>query len=326
MSIAEFVYTVNVGALMLPPTIYAPTGVNLTIYHRNICVARDPSVFTWSYVFVPTADPSSIVTGTVTDTTCVIQFSGDGTLTVTCTDAAGGVITKNCAVKTYNPATPVTAKKVLFVGDSLTAAAEYPAQVKTAVPTLTLIGTQGTSTKHEGHSGFSFQKFCTDATSPFVFSSVLNIPSYLAVLADTPDIVVFELGINDLINYTMSNYTAGLTLWKQYADTLIAAFAAALPSAKLYMTTTTRCNALPYGCWWSYGRVGSTINDWTWGQVRRQLLAAQVTNYSARLIPAHLLLDTRGGMDFTNGVHPNSAGYVQMGNEIAYGLSWLILN
>lgn len=108
-------------------------------------------------------------------------------------------------------------KKVLFIGDSYTAAGVYPKYVydklESLGKTVTLIGTQGTSPyKHEGHSGWrnytyancakgsddipelgnTINPFWNPATSKFDFSYYIQNNSLL-----TPDIVFINLGTND---------------------------------------------------------------------------------------------------------------------------------
>lgn len=108
-------------------------------------------------------------------------------------------------------------KKVLFIGDSYTAAGVYPKYVYDKVTalgkTITLIGTQGESPyKHEGHSGWrnytyancakgsddipelgdTINPFWNPETSKFDFSYYIQNNSL-----STPDIVFINLGTND---------------------------------------------------------------------------------------------------------------------------------
>ena len=108
-------------------------------------------------------------------------------------------------------------KKVLFIGDSYTAAGVYPKYVYDKVTalgkTITLIGTQGESPyKHEGHSGWrnytyancakgsddvselgdTQNPFWNPTTKKFDFSYYIQNNNLL-----TPDIVFINLGTND---------------------------------------------------------------------------------------------------------------------------------
>lgn len=108
-------------------------------------------------------------------------------------------------------------KKVLFIGDSYTAAGVYPKYVYDKLTalgkTITLIGTQGESPyKHEGHSGWrnytyancakgsddvpelgdTLNPFWNPATSKFDFSYYIQNNGI-----STPDIVFINLGTND---------------------------------------------------------------------------------------------------------------------------------
>ncbi len=110
-----------------------------------------------------------------------------------------------------------TNKKVLFIGDSYTAAGVYPKHVYDKITalgkTLTLIGTQGESPyKHEGHSGWrnytyaycakgsddvlelgdTLNPFWNPTTEEFDFSYYIQNNSL-----STPDIVFINLGTND---------------------------------------------------------------------------------------------------------------------------------
>jgi lysophospholipase L1-like esterase len=101
-------------------------------------------------------------------------------------------------------------RKVLIIGDSLTANAIWPAYLATNFANLpmdiTFIGTQGpVGQKTEGYSGYRWNTFATNSSSPFVFGGVFNFATYLATNSFTMasgDWVLFEIGINDVFTET----------------------------------------------------------------------------------------------------------------------------
>ena len=105
-------------------------------------------------------------------------------------------------------------KKVMFIGDSITANGIYPNEVKNLFDnddmSVQLIGTLGTSAKHEGRGGWSAEDYCTKSsyndytnafynpsTNHFDFSYYMSNNNF-----DGVDYVFISLGINDVFKQT----------------------------------------------------------------------------------------------------------------------------
>lgn len=98
---------------------------------------------------------------------------------------------------------PTGTIKVMPVGDSLTAGADVSNRMGTIATaagfTITGIGTQGTPPNYEAYGGWSWSSFAGSG-SPFWFSGALNFTSYFSSVGDTPDIVTWALGTNDVFD------------------------------------------------------------------------------------------------------------------------------
>lgn len=130
-------------------------------------------------------------------------------------------------------------KKILCVGDSNTnrggsgwieiIGEELGARV-------TFVGTKGPNAgmqfKHEGIDGATWVSFDTAGSPFFNGGGSLNIAGYRALLAADPDIIVWRLGQNDVYNQTDGTIEGVITTAFSHAETLIAAWTAALPSVK----------------------------------------------------------------------------------------------
>ncbi len=89
---------------------------------------------------------------------------------------------------------------MLAVGNSLTAGGfgfQYE-QISTDLNfSLNTTGTQGTTVKHEGHSGWEFKTFL-GPESPFYFDGSIDPARYISANGlVTPDVVKISLGVND---------------------------------------------------------------------------------------------------------------------------------
>jgi len=244
--------------------------------------------------------------------------------------------------------------RLLIVGDSLTHASEYPNEIARLLgrpgnPVFTMLGTHkpgsaAAGVAHEGYGGWTWQRFVEhyepepDGTyrkmsSPFVFlgedgKSGLDVPRYIAEHCDgvAPDVVIFKLGINDCFHASVESTVAideTIDRMFTYADRLVAAFREAAPQARLGICLTTPGNA-------RNGAFEANYNDplrrWRWRQIQHRLVQRQIEHFGKRreeglfIIPTELNLDTVDGYPANNGVHPNSAGYVQIGTTI---YAWL---
>ena len=246
---------------------------------------------------------------------------------------------KTIVIETYTinlfvyaaPKAVIGAKKILFIGDSLTngGITYFAAKINELLPNLTLtyLGTQGTTVKHEGRSGWAFYSF-VNTGSPFVKSGSLNIPAYFTDNSiATPDIVYIALGIND--TFDQCNLTGdGLTDTEttaiiNIAKTLIDGFLAYNASLKIILGIPTLTENTGAGWNANYDELVYSQNLFI--QNLHKYRVALVTafaggaynirvdcSYEAILIDRNEGYPKTGGIH-TNGVHPDQSGYEQLG-------------
>lgn len=139
-------------------------------------------------------------------------------------------------------------KKILMIGDStLDGDLNYTAPRINAVldeETITYLGTQGTTYKHEGYPGWKFSDFATSASSPFVNGGVIDIANYFTANSiAVPDIVYFRLGINEMYSQCNGELTdAEIETILGYADNLIDGFLAYNANLKVIVALPSLCD------------------------------------------------------------------------------------
>ena len=224
-------------------------------------------------------------------------------------------------------------KKILMVGDSIvnSGASYFATKISASLDasTITYLGTQGTTTKHEGYSGASTNWFLTHADSPFVKSGALNIAAYFTDNSiKRPDYVYIRLGINDLFGYcteaNSGNIAAGITTLIANTKTLIDAILAYDANLKIIIGLPTITGATSVA--WNLDYDESVlIQDIYINNMHRYHVAAvtEFANgvYDARVDCSYEVVNldrTNGYAEASNsGVHPIQAGYEELGTAIA---------
>ena len=240
--------------------------------------------------------------------------------------------------------------RLLIVGDSLTSASHYPNEIARLLaqpgnPRVTLLGTHRPANAkpgvaHEGYGGWTWESFLSKwstaptqeavagpvrrARSPFLYAGadgqpVLDLARYFREQGGPPDVVTFLLGINDCFRADPNRpeaIDARITEVLGHADRLLAAFRAAAPDATLAIGLTTPPNARESGFEANYkGR----YTRQGWKRIQHRLVERMVEHYAGRdkeglhLVATNLVLDPVAGYPVDNGVHPNPAGYAQIG-------------
>ena len=194
---------------------------------------------------------------------------------------------------------------------------------------------------HEGYGGWTWQRFAAhyepnpDGTyrtrnSPFVFlgddgKPKLDVARYFKTECggERPDYVVFLLGINDCFSANPGQPDDRIRTMLKQADRLLAEFRRAAPKAELGICLTTPPNSREAAFEANYkGR----YSRWGWKQIQHRLVQAEIEHFGRRddkrvfVVPTELNLDPTGGYPANNGVHPNDAGYRQIGGSI---YAWL---
>ncbi|MDG1895761.1 MAG: GDSL-type esterase/lipase family protein [Fuerstiella sp.] len=337
--------------LTLPPQIYAVPGVEMNVYFDNIVLTQEPHShrFEVKCAIGRTEDRRWTVIPQ-TDDVGRIPFSirvsnGDGKLLAT-SGSVLHVIPKDAGQGQKT--------RLLIVGDSLTHATKYPNEIGRLLsqpgnPDWTMLGTHRPSSAaegiaHEGYGGWTWARFVSkyepnpDGThrkrsSPFVFlgddrNPQLDVPRYVREHCDEqpPDFVVFMLGINDCFS-APSDDPAGIDARIdnvfEHAKTLLADFRKAAPNAHFGICLTPAPNSRQEAFQANYK---DRYSRWGWKRIQHRLVQRQIKSVLAdsdedvSIIPTQLNIDPIDGYPTNNGVHPNEAGYAQLGSSI---YAWL---
>ena len=257
---------------------------------------------------------------------------------------------------------------ILMVGDSLTNATVYPNRLRQLCqgennPKLTMIGTHcGGGRKpvpggvaHEGYGGWTWNTFMTRyqdetklknptpvqkfyARSKFLTlkdgKPVFSLTEYLKKNnhGKTPDVITFQLGVNDVFGAEAENLDQKIKTILARADKLIAAFRKEAPDALIGVGfVTPGANQDAFGA-------NYKCNQTAWGYFRNhfrlnQAMAEHFAKYRDKklvMIPTNVNLDTENNFPVrkepvnsqnsteiplqSNGVHPAKDGYNQIGD------------
>jgi len=179
--------------------------------------------------------------------------------------------------------------------------------------------------------------------SPFVFKDegqeepALDFQRYLDANngGQAPDFITIMLGCNDTFSATEEDIEEKIDAMFAYADTLIAAMRVAAPDTEIALLTLVPPAASQDAFGTNY-----TCGQTRWQYVRNQhrVVEREYETYAGReaeglfIVPTHVNLDTVWGFPrssvpanahadatvsrMTNGVHPATAGYYQIGDSI----------
>ncbi|MCA9039270.1 MAG: hypothetical protein KDA65_02870 [Planctomycetaceae bacterium] len=336
--------------LTLPPAIYTVPNSEMSLYFQN-SVLYEPASDLKFAVFCDIGHQQA--------DRWIIEPErnqvGMHKLTLTVSDQAGNEIVSASSIVHVAPREAGTGKqlRLLIIGDSLTHATIYPNRIHQLCsrpdnPELSFLGTHKPTSAaegvaHEGYGGWAWETFLTryvpaeksDGTyrtrsSPFVRldengKPVVDIQDYINnhCYGVPPDIVVFKLGINDCFRADQQNPDARIDEVLNHADQLISEFRKAAPEALFGICLTTpgnsRDEAFDANYQGKYTRRG-------WKQIQHRLVQRYIAHFGNRenkrisLIPTETNLDITAGYPDNNAVHPNKAGYEQIGDSI---YAWL---
>ncbi len=270
------------------------------------------------------------------------QDIGNHPLTIIFKDSGFTIASKTITLIVCGLSPPCT-KKILMIGNSLLASGNdyFHAQLDELLSNckLTFLGTQGTTTKHEGYSGYSYQSFIS-GISPFIKDGTLDLNYYFTNNSiAVPDIVFMRLGVNacyDCSRISMNEVSRTDLLNSEiaYAKQLIDAFLAYDQNIKIIVGLSTICENT--GAGWNNNYDESMMShdlyiEWThrfW-----QLLISNFDKgaYNSRVSISNeaIFLDRDEGYPkvsgmHVNGVHPDQSGYEQLGIGMACALNKLL--
>jgi lysophospholipase L1-like esterase len=337
--------------LTLPRTMFAVPGVEMGFYFDNIVLTKTPENYRFEVKcsIGQTRKRSWRVTPTDSDV-------GEHNLQITVTGANKKRLASATTTLRVVPSNAGAGKNVslLIVGDSLTHATFYPNEVARLLsrpgnPQWKMLGTHkpksaADNVAHEGYGGWTWQRFAShyepkpDGTyrkrsSPFVYlgdngKTVLDIDRYFREECGgkLPNFVVFMLGINDCFSVPPDDpkaIDARIDAVFKQADVLLSAFRKAAPQAEIGICLTTPPNSREAAFQANYK---DRYRRWGWKRIQHRLVQRQIKRFSKQeaarvfVIPTQLNLDPIDGYPENNGVHPNKAGYEQIGASI---YAWL---
>jgi len=239
------------------------------------------------------------------------------------------------------PALPAEApvKRVAPVGDSITAAVGdggYVRHLSTALGArMVLLGTQTNNTyKSEGFPGSQWQRFATQfgnvpeagvPNSPFcTATSTINIPAWRTAVGADPDLVTWSLGTNDIYPTDLAAVTAKSVASFAYAEALISAFKAALPSARHLLVPCWPGNANA-GAWAGGAAPALTYRQKAhlWAELLEARFASREAEGIYHLGGSFLQIDRARGYPSNNDIHPDvNAGHVTLARTLRHWMTW----
>lgn len=266
---------------------------------------------------------------------------GDHTLRIVCVSNGVTRVDETIAMTVYEK--QALTFGLLRIGDSTIGGEEIATELNAVLDssTITYLGTQGTTNKHEGYAGYSYAMFARNVSSPefpspFFKAGVLDIDAYFTDNSiATPDFINIRLGLNDV--FTSSTIGGdGLTDAEMNtiiddAKTLIDGFLAFDASLKVIVSLpTTTENS---GAGWNNNYDESIYSQDIFLSSVHKLqkgLADTFANgtYDTRVDCSYewINLDRDDGYPKTgtthnNGVHPDASGYVQLADGLALSIN-----
>jgi hypothetical protein len=344
--------------LNLAPVYYAVQGEPLELFHRGIVEAINPYQYDIQVVGASLGPGGSDPTEARNYPRYVqIQPASTGTRTLTYSvhsqqntllrSTSASVIVVN------RTAGPAANTRVLCLGDSLTAGAGWTTEARRRLvgtggtpagkefTNFEFIGSKGTSpNKHEGNSGYAWQTYNTDGTSPLFNAGVLDWDNYITVSCGVTGVeqVYVLLGWNaqtDTLRTTAADWAADIAVAKTVIDGLHADF----PSCKvtlmgLQVPSPIGGLATNYGdslgAFGKYWQLLQNANGWN--LACRAWVAEPAYSNFMDYIDLASQFDSEFNQPFenravnsrnaaterigTNGIHPAAEGQLQIGDAV----------
>lgn len=270
--------------IILPTTVYATVGREFNIYYRNV-VLTDTNLDDYDIMI-------NVSKGELMDDrysfTPVAGDIGSFVAKFYIRDKKGNnLFTKNVTIEVVAEVTPSTAKKVIFIGDSLTDDGSNGSYIETLKnmmgSRLELLGTRGTAPYlHEGRGGWSTVTYLTNTTATnkfwnpgtlaFDFTYYMTQQGYTSV----DDVVIF-IGTNDL----STNIETLITNLKTIRTSILAFNA----NIKVHFVLTPP----PSSSFYAFGR--SRLFQWDAENKFKGFNKRYITEFEPNVIPVNLNLD-----------------------------------
>lgn len=201
--------------ILLPTNLFATTGIEFNLFYDTVVMSDCPERVLFNYrVFADSSatNGTNMQEGfrwTPTAADCTTN-----SFKVVAYHEQTAIASKQCALiikpTNYGVGGGLIGRKVLLIGDSLVSGSEITMHLTNLFlgngTVFACVGSQGSNlSKQEGRSGRSFDWFMTNSASPFVFSGNLSISNYLSTNSITltnKDWVIMHLGVNDVFSLT----------------------------------------------------------------------------------------------------------------------------
>ncbi len=302
--------------LVLPPVLYAAPGVECNIYFDNVVLTPNIEDYLFDidcakgaqqaerYTWIPSEEDTGRHALTLKVYNSDYQMVAEGTTELRVVSAKAAADRK---------------LSYLIIGDSLTAASVYPAELnhlfaQEGNPQVTLIGTtdRGEGVRHEGYGGWAAVTFASRwaavldpdnsrrQRSPFLFLTddkpKLDFARYCQENNEgkAPDYITIALGCNDNFGATEETIEESIDRFLVNMDILIAEFRRVGPETKIGVVMLVPPSASQDAFGANY-RCGQTRYQYRRNQHR--VVERLIEAYSNRaaenvfLIPAHVNLD-----------------------------------
>jgi hypothetical protein len=270
--------------IILPTTVYATVGREFNIYYRNVMLT-DTNLDDYDIMI-------NVPKGQLMDDrysfTPVAEDIGSFVAKFYIRDKKGNnLLNKNVTIEVVADVTPSTAKKVIFIGDSLTDDGSNGSYIETLKnmmgSRLELLGTRGKAPYlHEGRGGWSTvtyltnttatNKFWNPGTSAFDFTYYMTQQGYAAV----DDVVIF-IGTND----SSTNIETLITNLKTIRTSILDFNA----NIKVHFVLTPP----PSSSFYAFGR--SRLFQWDIENKFKGFNKRYITEFEPNVIPVNLNLD-----------------------------------
>lgn len=336
--------------LTLPPVIHAVPGVEMNVFFANTVLLESNAPVTFACVCPVGKTDDKRWTLTAEDAQV-----GRHSFRLTVTSGERTETAESTVVVSPRGSGSVGKIRLLLIGDSLTHASQYPNEIARLLkrpgnPAWEMLGTHRPrgareGVRQEGYGGWTWARFRQrfnperpypgkTNSSPFVFPKAdgtggqVDVARYVAEHCGNkrPDFVTVMLGINDCFAAkpdSPATIDPRIDAMFREADLLLADVRKALPEAEIGICLTPPGNSRDAAFEATYkGR----YPRWGWRRIQHRLVERQLAHFGGReaenlhVVPTQLNLDVVNGYPERNGVHPNAAGYAQIGASI---YSWL---
>ena len=299
----------------IPQTVYATVNQDFKMYYKNVILREGSRLWL--------GNVSGITVKHYADYMLVTPLeSGTYNIPWKVYDEKFQVI-NNGTIKVIASEDRAKTSTILVIGDSLVTQSQGFKSIREFYSesggTATYIGTRGTEPNyHEGRAGWRAADYCTKAsdsnyTNPF-YNGGFDFAHYMASQGyDGVDIVVIQLGINDIFSMTHENFSATATA--NYIQQMVSSIVGYDSRIKVIVNLLSVPNGNGTAFTDTYGtRQIDFVNLANSIRMSAALRDKFEDSSFVTISPNNCVLDATA--DINDGVHPNASGYAKLGQTI----------